>query len=161
MAGVLVHLPALVALTCPSFNSYERLRPGAWAGSTVSWGIDNRECTVRVASPFRGREDGVDQRGAQGLRPELQPVPGARRASSSPASTGSGAACEPPEPARHDPARMTAEERERCGIRPLPGSLREALATLQADPVLFPALGDLLGRCIIAVRTAEAEALER
>ena len=56
MAGVLAHLPALVALTCPSFNSYERLQPRAWAGATVSWGLDNRECAVRVASPFRGRE---------------------------------------------------------------------------------------------------------
>src|SRR5262249_18187001 len=27
MAGVLVHLPALVALTCPSVNSYRRLQP--------------------------------------------------------------------------------------------------------------------------------------
>jgi hypothetical protein len=26
--------------------------------------------------------------------------------------------------------------------------------------VLFPALGDLLGRCIVGVRTAEIEALE-
>ena len=36
VAGVLDHLPALVALTCPSFNSYQRLAPDAWAGSTVS-----------------------------------------------------------------------------------------------------------------------------
>jgi glutamine synthetase len=56
---------------------------------------------------------------------------------------------------------MSEEERERCGIRPLPGSLREALAELQADEVLFPALGDLLGRCILGVRAAEIEALEQ
>jgi glutamine synthetase len=55
---------------------------------------------------------------------------------------------------------MTPEERERCGIRPLPGSLRDALANLQADRVLFPALGELLGRCLVAVRTAEADALD-
>jgi glutamine synthetase len=56
---------------------------------------------------------------------------------------------------------MSPDERERCGIRPLPASLREALAALQADPVLYPALGDLLGRALVAVRTAEADAFER
>ena len=159
VAGILDHLPALVALTCPSFNSYERLQPRAWAGSTVSWGLDNRECAVRIASPFRGREaestnaelktcdpscnpylalGGLILAGLDGIRRELQP----------------------PEPALKDPASMSEDERERSGIRPLPASLREALVTLQADDVLFPALGDLLGRCIIAVRTSEADAFE-
>jgi glutamine synthetase len=159
VAGVLDHLPALVALTCPSFNSYERLRPGAWAGSTVSWGPDNRECSVRVASPFRGREmestnielkacdpscnpylalGGLILAGLDGLRRELQP----------------------PEAATKDPARMSAEERKRCGIAPLPASLAEALANLQADAVLYPALGDLLGRCLVGVRAAEISSLE-
>jgi glutamine synthetase len=68
---------------------------------------------------------------------------------------------QPPEPARIDPARMSEAERQRSGIRPLPRSLREALAELQADEVLFPALGDLLGRCLLGVRTAEIEALEQ
>ena len=68
---------------------------------------------------------------------------------------------EPPEPVLHDPANVPLAEQARHGIRPLPASLREALAALQADPVLFPALGDMLGRCIIAVRTSEADALER
>jgi glutamine synthetase len=159
VAGVLDHLPALVALTCPSFNSYERLQPGAWAGSTVSWGLDNRECSVRVASPFRGREmestnielkacdpscnpylalGGLILAGIDGLRRELQP----------------------PEPSSKDPSRMSADERARCGIKPLPASLAEALANLQADPVLYPALGDLLGRCLVGVRTAEIASLE-
>jgi glutamine synthetase len=159
VAGVLDHLPALVALTCPSFNSYERLRPGAWAGSTVSWGLDNRECSVRVASPFRGREmestnielkacdpscnpylalGGLILAGLDGLRRELQP----------------------PDAATKDPARMSPEDRKRCGIAPLPASLAEALANLQADAVLYPALGDLLGRCLVGVRTAEISSLE-
>ena len=37
VAGLLDHLPALVALTCPSFNSYERLaRPCRGASTTAS-----------------------------------------------------------------------------------------------------------------------------
>ena len=67
---------------------------------------------------------------------------------------------EPAEPAWTNPSRMTESERHRSGVVPLPSSLREALGNLQADPVLFPALGDLLGRCLIAVRTAEAASFD-
>mgnify|MGYP003347981291 CR=1 FL=1 len=56
IGGVTEHLPALLALTCPSANSHRRLQPSAWASNTVSWGFDNRECAIRVASPFWGRE---------------------------------------------------------------------------------------------------------
>jgi glutamine synthetase len=160
VAGVMLHLPALVALTCPSFNSYERLRPHSWAGSTVSWGPDNRECSVRVASVFRGREAESTNVELKACDPSCNPylalgglivagLDGVRRR------------LEPPEPVLHDPASLAPEDRARHGIRPLPGSQREALATLQADAVLFPALGDLLGRCIMAVRTSEADAFER
>jgi glutamine synthetase len=160
VAGVLAHLPALVALTCPSFNSYERLRPDAWAGATVSWGPDNRECAVRVASPFRGREVESTNVELKACDPSCNPylalgglilagLDGVRRG------------LQPPEPALDNPARLSDEQRQRSGVRPLPGSLREALAELQADEVLYPALGDLLGRCLVGVRTAEADVLER
>ncbi len=159
VAGVLDHLPALVALTCPSHNSYDRLRPDAWAGATVSWGLDNRECSVRVASPFRGREMESTNIELKACDPSCNPylaLGGLVLAGLDGIERG----LEPPEPATTNPARMSDEQRRRSGIRPLPGSLREALANLQADRVLFPALGDLLGRCLIATRTAEVEALE-
>jgi glutamine synthetase len=160
VAGVLEHLPALVALTCPSFNSYERLRPDAWAGATVSWGPDNRECAVRVASPFRGREMESTNVELKACDPSCNPylalgglilagLDGVRRG------------LQPPEPALDNPARLSDEQQQRSGIRPLPGSLREALVELQADDVLYPALGELLGRCLVGVRSAEIEALER
>ncbi len=159
VAGVMDHLPALVALTCPSWNSYERLQPHAWAGSTVSWGPDNREAALRVASTFRGRESESTNVELKACDPSCNPylalggliaagLDGVRRQ------------LEPPEPALHDPADLTGEDARRAGIRPLPATLREALTNLQQDDVLFPSLGDLLGRCIIAVRTSEADAFE-
>jgi hypothetical protein len=38
--------------------------------------------------------------------------------------------------------------------------MRAGLEALEGDAVLFGSLGDLLGRCIIAVRTSEADAFE-
>jgi len=154
LAGVLDHLPALVALTCPSYLSYARLQPSAWAASTVSWGFDNREAALRIASPFRGREDvspnaelktcdassnphlalgGLILAGLDGMTRELTL----------------------PEPAPHDPAHLDAEAARRCGIRPLPTDQVTALDALAADPVLMAGLGDLLGRCVLATRRAE------
>ncbi|MEA2608568.1 MAG: glutamine synthetase, partial [Chloroflexota bacterium] len=145
VAGVLDHLPALVALTCPSFNSYERLRPDAWAGSTVSWGLDNRECSVRVASPFRGREMESTNVELKACDPSCNPylaLGGLIHAG----LDGIARKLQPPEPARTNPSRMGEVERRRHGIQPLPSTLRAALDHLQADGVLYPALGDLLGR---------------
>lgn len=159
VAGVLAHLPALVALTCPSYNSYERLQPRTWAGSTVSWGPDNRECSVRVASPFRGREMESTNIELKACDPSCNPylaLGGLILAG----LDGIRHGLEPPEAARKDPSRMSTEEQARCGIAPLPTSLREALAALQADPLLFGALPDLLARCLFGVRTAEIERLE-
>jgi glutamine synthetase len=160
VAGVLDHLPALVALTCPSYNSYERLQPHAWAGSTVSWGVDNRECSVRVASPFWSRPMESTNVELKACDPSCNPylaLGGLILAG----LDGIARGLEPPELATRDPSLMSDEERSRCGVRPLPGSLREALVNLTADSLLYPALGDLLGRCIVAVRTAEIEALEK
>ena len=159
VAGVMEHLPALVALTCPSYNSYERLAPDAWAGSTVSWGLDNRECTVRVASSFWGREAESTNVELKACDPSCNPylaLGGLILAGLDGVARG----LEPPEPARSNPAHMSPEEQARCGVRPLPASLREALLNLRADRVLYDGLGDLLARCIVAIRTDEADSLD-
>ena len=59
MGGLIEHLPALLAVTCPSVNSYQRLLPDSWSGVYRCWGFDNREAPVRVASPYWGREEGT------------------------------------------------------------------------------------------------------
>ncbi len=48
LAGILTCLPILLSLYAPTINSYKRLRDGAWAPTTVSWGYDNRTTAVRV-----------------------------------------------------------------------------------------------------------------
>jgi glutamine synthetase len=58
IAGVLDHLPGLLALTCASVNSYRRLQPHMWSSAFTCWGPDNREAAVRIASPMATDEAG-------------------------------------------------------------------------------------------------------
>ncbi len=55
IGGLLAHLPALIALTAPSVNSYRRLQPNLWSGARIGYGPDNREAAIRLPSPFCSR----------------------------------------------------------------------------------------------------------
>jgi glutamine synthetase len=157
IAGLTAHLPALAALTVPSYNSYSRLLPSAWAAATTAWGFDNKEAAVRVCSPFYKREE-------QSYNLEIKTVDG----SANPyLALGGLIACgldgierelEPAEPCQHDPARMTPEDLARADVRPLPTSMGAALDELEKDRFLLDTMGDLLARCYLAVRRSEDEA---
>ena len=157
IAGVAEHLPALTALTVPSYNSFRRLKPSAWAAATTAWGFDNKEAALRVASPFFQREEQSYNIEYKVSDPSANPY----------LSLGALIACgldgierqlEPGEPCEHDPALMSAQELDRAKVRPLPSSMAAALDALEADATLMAALGPLLGRCYLAVRRSEAEA---
>lgn len=48
LAGQLHCLPYLLPMIAPTINSYKRLVEGAWAPTTVTWGIDNRTTALRA-----------------------------------------------------------------------------------------------------------------
>ncbi|MCU1557705.1 MAG: glnA [Microbacteriaceae bacterium] len=157
IAGVAEHLPALVALTAPSYNSYRRLTPNAWASATTAWGFDNKEAALRVCSPFYKREE-------QSYNIEFK----TSDASANPyLSLGALIACgldgierelEPGDPSEHDPAYLSAEELVRGKVRPLPTSMDAALDELENDAFLLGTMGDMLSRCYLGVRRSEAAA---
>ena len=157
IAGVAEHLPALVALTAPSYNSYRRLKPSAWASATTAWGFDNKEAALRVTSPFFNREE-------QSFNIEFKPSD----ASANPyLALGGLIACgldgidrnlEPGEPSQRNPALLTVEELRRGKVRPLPTSMGGALDEFEKDSLLKDAFGDLLYRCYLAVRRSEEAA---
>jgi glutamine synthetase len=160
MAGVLEHLPALLALTCPSYNSYRRLQPHFWSSAYTAWGPDNREGAIRVPSQFRS-----DRAGSTNA--ELK----ASDSSSNPylslggllAAGLDGVKRKLPlgEPAMIDPGNYSKEEREARGIQPFPASLQEALDNLERDTVLMEALGPLLARAYLAVKRLEWESFSK
>ncbi len=48
IAGQLYLLPHILPMYAPTINSYKRLVEGAWAPTTLTWGIDNRTVALRV-----------------------------------------------------------------------------------------------------------------
>jgi glutamine synthetase len=155
MAGMLDHLPALVALTCPTVNSYTRLQPGAWSSAFICWGFQNREAAVRAVHGLKGTEaestnlelktidsscnpylalGGILAAGMDGIERELMP----------------------PEPLEIAPGALSEEERQRRGIRPFPATLSDALAALEQDGVLMDALGEVRSEAFLLAKRNEA-----
>lgn len=65
IAGQLYCLPYILPMYAPTVNSYKRYVEGAWASTSVSWGIENRTAALRVINHSH-----------QGMRLETR-VPGA------------------------------------------------------------------------------------
>ena len=159
VAGILEHLPGLVALTAPSVNSYRRLKPSSWASAYTCWGFENREAAVRVPSVYWGQEmattnieikcvdstsnpylalAGIIAAGMDGVERNLQP----------------------PEPVFADPAALSADEQEKNKIRRLPSNLMEALMELEEDKLLVSVLGCRRADTYAAVKTSECGAFD-
>ena len=155
VAGLLEHLPAVMAFTAPSPNSYQRLAPGMWASAFAAYGPDNREAAVRLASPVAGRESAT-------ANVEIKPVDVtsnpylALAAVLAAGMDGMDRNLDPGEPTLVDPATLDDEERAARCIRPLPASPDEALDALEGDGVLVEALGEPLVRIHVAVARAQA-----
>jgi len=154
IAGVLEHLPALCALTAPSFNSYHRLVPQYWAGAFRCWGHDNREAPVRVASPFRGAEEASTNAELKASDASCNPylAVGALIAAG---LDGLERRLEPPEPVEVDPATLSDHERAARGVERMPATQAEALDALSDDGLLLGALGAELADSYLAVRRSE------
>jgi glutamine synthetase len=156
MAGVLEHLPALLALTCASVNSYRRLQPQTWASAYRAWGPDNREAALRVPSTYWGHE-------AESTNVELK----ACDASSNPYLALGGVIAagldgverelQLPPPVTVDPHLLDDEARAAAGASRHPLSLGEAIENLKGDRMLMEALGERLSSSYIAVKQSDVE----
>jgi glutamine synthetase len=155
IGGVLAHLPALVALTAPSVNSYRRLQPRFWCGAYAAWGPDNREAAVRIPSKRRDVEMESTNIELKPCDPSTNPylALGGLLAAG---LDGVERKLDPGEAVTVDPDTLSESERKRRGIRRLPAALNEALDALEKDDVLRAALGEPLAREYLAVKRSEA-----
>jgi glutamine synthetase len=156
VGGLLQHMSALVALTCPSYNSYRRLQPRSWSTSDVVWGFDNRQAAVRAASPFWGREmetANIEIKASDSTSNPYIALAGMIAAG----LDGIDNKIDPGEPTQVDPADYADGERERRGIRRVPTSLREAIGALKVDPLFKELMPELMWRAYQAVKLAECD----
>ena len=154
IGGLLAHLPALVALTCGSVNSYRRLAPQMWSSAYTVYGMDNREAAVRICSPMRDDP-------AASVNLELKPSDSSANpylalgACIQAGLDGIRRKLDPGEAVNVDPATLSDSERLARGARRLPATLGAALDALEADTVLMDSLGDLRRRAYLAVKRSE------
>ena len=157
IAGVLTHLPGLLALTAPSFNSYRRLQPHFWSSAYTAWGPDNREASVRVASGKWGREESTLNMELKASDPANNPYL-ALGALIAAGLDGIKRQLEPGDASLIDPGNLSDAERDALGIRRYPTTLAEAVSALERDQVLLEALGQELSQAYCAVKRSEYNA---
>eukprot|EP00271_Cylindrocystis_brebissonii_P002922 TRINITY_DN13675_c0_g1_i1.p1 TRINITY_DN13675_c0_g1~~TRINITY_DN13675_c0_g1_i1.p1 ORF type:complete len:850 (+),score=166.67 TRINITY_DN13675_c0_g1_i1:407-2956(+) len=152
MAGVLHHLPGLVALSCPHPNSYARLKPQKWAGAFQCWGPENKEAAIRASQPPgspAGHVTNFELKAMDACANPYLALAGLMAAG----LDGLRTKMELPEPIMVDPADLPSGH----SVQRLPSSLTAAVQAFEADAVLKEAMGPILSTAIIAVRKAEEE----
>ncbi|PKM97447.1 MAG: glutamine synthetase [Elusimicrobia bacterium HGW-Elusimicrobia-1] len=140
IAGVLKHVPEMCIVTNQWVNSYKRLVPGFEAPAYISWARRNRSALVRVPMYKPGKE--------MATRIELRfPDPACNPYLSFAIMLAAGLEgvrnkYPMPEPIEKDIFHLTEDEREKEGIKTLPGSLIEAIEAAEKSELLKKTLGD-------------------
>lgn len=155
-AGILDHLPGLMAMTTPTPNSFRRILPHEWSGAFRVWGIDNKEAAIRVL----GNPLGEGPKHFELKTSDLSANPYiALTGVVSAGLDGIKSNHTLSEPLQVDPGSLSDEERTELGVELLPTSVPEALAKLDEDTVLKEAFGEEYYKVYTAVRRFEQEEL--
>ncbi len=156
IGGVLRHLPALLALTTPTVNSFRRLQPHFWSSAYTVWGLENREAAVRVPTRYWGHESETTNLELKASDPGSNPYL-ALGAVIAAGLDGIAHELDPGPSTDVDPGNWTDQERAARNVRRYPPTLDAALDALQADELLVEALGEPLAHEYLLVKRAEAE----
>ena len=153
-AGVMNHLPAILALSAPTVNSYKRLiMKGStsgytWAPCFTSWGGNNRSNTIRIPSdgarvelraadsacnPYLGMALMIAA-GLEGIEQSMTPAP---------ANTV-------------NLFEQSEEYRQSQNIQWLPRNLDEAITALEADPLSHAVMGDSMLKSWVDTKREES-----
>lgn len=136
IAGLLSHIRSMCAVTNPLVNSYKRLVPGYEAPCYLSWSASNRSALIRIPAA-RGAATRVELR-----CPDPSCNPYLELAVCLAAGLdGIEKGLVPPAEINDNIFAMDDEERKERGIVSLPGTLREAVDLMRADPLIEETLG--------------------
>jgi glutamine synthetase len=159
IAGLLRHLPGLLAVGAPSVASYLRLVPSHWAGAFAVWGLENREAAVRFVTGPTGAGQSAANVEVKSFDAAANPyLLMAGLLAAGRAGLRAGAAL--PDPIGVDPGALTEEELREAGIAPLPASLEEAVRAFESDEELTAVFGTELTTTIAEVRRGEIALFE-
>ncbi len=152
-AGILGHLPALLAFTYSNPASYDRMVDNAWAGGRwVAWGTQNRETPLRKIEGSHWELKCLDGLANPYMALASVLLAGLSGVLSSDELSWSDCVA--------NPATLSTAARTSLGItRMLPASLGEALDALYKDVRLTGILGDEVTRRYGDVKRTEAAAL--
>jgi len=151
VAGLLEHAAALTAVCNPSVNSFKRLVPGHEAPVYICWGYRNRSSLVRVPLAADASKVSIEFRSPDATANFYL----ALAAMVAAGMDGVQRKLEPLDPRTENVYELRPAQLRRFGVRPLPGTLGDALAALERDKVVLGALGDAIApRFVKLHRTA-------
>jgi glutamine synthetase len=157
-AGMLRHLPEVLAILAPSILSYRRLQPSHWASAFVCWGFGNREAALRVIR-------GPDASDGTSTNVEVKPIDGATNpylavgALIGAALAGLEEKLALPPEVQTDPALLPESTRTAANIMRLPSSLAEAIQAMESSDFARGLLGSPLRDYFLAIRKDELNRL--
>ncbi|EED15672.1 FluG family protein [Talaromyces stipitatus ATCC 10500] len=150
-AGILEHLPAILAFNLPQQESYARVQSGIWSGGEyAAWGWENKEVPLRriesnhfelklmdgFANPYLAL-CAILAAGIDGMKRGINLTAG-------PCPKGANL--------------LSPEEREQLGIRTLlPKSLTESLDSLVSDTTICESVGQAIIQPYVAIKRGEIE----
>eukprot|EP01129_Flabellula_baltica_P015584 TRINITY_DN7999_c0_g1_i1.p1 TRINITY_DN7999_c0_g1~~TRINITY_DN7999_c0_g1_i1.p1 ORF type:complete len:456 (+),score=88.90 TRINITY_DN7999_c0_g1_i1:30-1370(+) len=150
VAGILEHLPGLMAISASNPNSYQRLVENCWAGVFSCWGYDNKEAPLRVTRSLTGLNTveyktpdqfsniylllaSVIACGIDGIKRDLE-------------------LCEP---LQVNPSTLEESYRKENGIERLPANLEDALKAFEEDELLMNLFGEERAQAYLTVKKYE------
>ena len=145
--GILNHLPALLAITTPSMNSFRRMGAGCWTGHDIRWAVEDKEVALRVC---------LDNNSGSPSNVEFKSLDGHANIYLSLAAIISSGLEGIAKNLRLRPENGPAEGESKTEALPL--TFEESLDILETDDFLCTeVLGRKLSAAYIAVRRAEVE----
>jgi glutamine synthetase len=153
IAGLLRHAHEFTAVTNQWVNSYKRLIVGYEAPTYVSWARNNRSALIRVPPTKRGKKEStrIEYRAADSAaNPYL-----AFAAMLAAGLAGIDGGYELPPEAAANLYELTTEQRLAEGIESLPGSLSDAIRTMESSELMAETLGEHVFEWFIRNKRAE------
>jgi glutamine synthetase len=150
IAGALKGARGFAAVTNPLVNSYKRLVPGYEAPVYAAWSASNRSALIRIPAS-RGISTRTEIRCPD---PTCNPYLAFAMMLNS-GLEGVKNNLTPPAEVKEDIFKMTPAEMAEAGISVMPGSLKEALEELKANPIAKATLGEHIYEKYITAKEKE------